>query len=161
MCMASAVHVCKGLVQCTRVHGQCAACMCSVSAVHVCAWTVQCKHAQGKCSACVCMAGAVHAWGQPVQHSWSAGCLCAHSRAAHACTGSAQYACVRGPCSMGSSAQCPGVQRNLSWGGQRLLTAPQLTQHLLARSEVQRAVPAWKVQEGGVLLPLRRGLRRS
>lgn len=165
------VHVCAWTVQCMHVHGWCSACVCSVGAVHACAWkcsactcrvstlhvyawTVQCMHVQCQCSTCMHRVSAVYAWVRPVQHSQSAWCLHTHHGAARACVTSPECTHVHGRCRMGSSVQRCGAQREQGWGGQGLPSPPASSGSAFARSEVQRAVPPRKVQEGGVLLPL-------
>lgn len=155
VCVDSVVHACAVSVQCTCVHGRCNVSMHWVSAVHVCAWLVHCMYAQVQCSACMGTASAafmvrwVPVCTQPCStcvHRVSSVCSCARA---------VQHG------QLSSVPRC-AAQPKLGWTeAADRLPPPQLTQHLLARSEVQRAVPAWEVQEGGVLLPLRRGLRRT
>lgn len=157
-CMASAMYTCTGWVPCMRVCNQCSARTCSVSAVHACAWTMQCLRVRGWCSARVCSVGAAHAW-----QGQCRACVGVADVAFMACLVPTVLQHHASPVhGVGTSAQRPGAQHTLGWGGQGLPTAPapHSSGSALPRSEVQRAVPPRKVQEGGMLLPLRRGLRR-
>lgn len=177
------VHACAWPVQCMHVQSGCSACMCNVSAVHVWAWLMQCMHAQDLCSAHTCMASAMCAW--PVQcmlvEDGCGVCVCM-AGAVRVCAVLVQFmhrhkrcgvhsllsACVptvgqhmRAPGQLSACVCTAGAPvQSASSGVQTGVGEPlhQLT-HPLACSEVQRAVPPREVQEGGVLLPLRCGLR--
>lgn len=183
------VHACAWPVQCMHVQSGCTACMCNVSAVHVWAWLMQCMHAQDLCSAHMCMASAMCAWLVQCVHGQCSVCLW-RMGAVHACAWLVWCVCAQCWCSSctgtnGAVFTVCSVPACPRWGSTcvhqvsaRVCTAgapvqsassgvqtgvgepPHQLTHPLACSEVQRAVPPREVQEGGVFLPLRCGLRR-